>query len=455
MSHVEEMLNNIMKEIKANKQSEEERKLDERERRMDEEERKEREEEKRQTERQEDKKEMMAAVKGIKEGVKVEMLEVLKPWQDRTARVEKSTAMLEEELSKMASNLKELREKMEEKQEVSYAGRVVQGSMPAVLTGANTMPIGGGMTARGGGTAARGGGTAVLGGDTAQALDFAGGDQVKEERERIGDLLAGARRGIGLKPIDKRHVEKVMKRLDEVEGETSEEKEERARLQAVTDFFKYEMRMKSEDMEELAIVKIFPPAKEEWNTLYVELRTWEMARFALSFTTYMRRGTVGEDRVEVVKYVPRDLYQRFRAVNALGNKARMESDKRTSFRVTFGREDFVLQLKDRGSLGWGKPLALPADLPPFERHVRAPNGARSPGEAPGRPALTPEQKRKRARASASPSGTSPLAKRLLDVVGSPDKSGEGPGLLAATATIKETSVTPVSKDAPKETKASE
>ena len=86
--------------------------------------------------------------------------------------------------------------------------------------------------------------------------------------------------------------------------------------------------------------------------------------------------------------------------------------------------------------------------------MRAPHGAKSPGEAPGRPALTPEQKRKRAKASASPSGTSPLVKRLLDVVDSTDKSGEGPGLLAAAAT-KETSVTQVTKDSSKETKASE
>ena len=197
-----------------------------------------------------------------------------------------------------------------------------------------------------------------------------------------------------------------------MEGETEEEKKERAKMGAVMQFFKDEMRMKAEDIAALGIVKIFPPAKDDWNTLYVELATWEMARFARTFTTYMRRGTVGEDQVQVVNYVPQDLYARYRAVNALGNKMRQESDTKISFRVTFGREDFILQTKARGSLGWGPPLPLPADLPAFERHVHLPRGPRSPGEAPGRPALTPEQYRKRVREGGSPSGTSPLAKRL-------------------------------------------
>ena len=66
--------------------------------------------------------------------------------------------------------------------------------------------------------------------------------------------------------------------------------------------------------------------------------------------------------------------------------------------------------------------------------MRAPLGARSPGEAPGRPALTPEQRRKRARDSISPSGASPLPKRLLDLQGSPAKSGEGLQVAAAKNT---------------------
>ena len=208
---------------------------------------------------------------------------------------------------------------------------------------------------------------------------------------------------------------------------------------------KDEMRMKKEDIEKLTIKKIFPPAKDDWDVLYVELASMEMAQFATAFTAYMRRGTVGQDRVEVVKYVPRDLYTRFKAVNSLGNQARIESGKDISFRVTFGTDDFILQHKPKGRRGWGPPLPLPADLPPVEHHLHLPRGARSPGEAPGRPALTPTpEARKRDREAVSPSGNSPpLKKADLEqavLVSSPTITPPRPGegLLAAPTGLRGT-----------------
>ena len=121
------------------------------------------------------------------------------------------------------------------------------------------------------------------------------------------------------------------------------EKEERAKKGALMMFLKHEMSMKKEDIEQLNIFKIFPPAKDEWNTLYVELATWEMAEFTRSFTTFMRCGTTGEDRVEVVKYIPRDLFIRFKAINSLGNQARLDSNKTTSFRTWWNNFSFGLR----------------------------------------------------------------------------------------------------------------
>ena len=408
-------------------------------------------ERRRQEERKEDKKEIKAMAKEITDGVKKEMMEAIKPWQERTVVVEENTAVIGEEVKRLAEEIRgmkekegeevrrlagevtqlkekegeevrrlagvvtQLKEKLETRPEaMSYAARVEQGSRrpaAAVFTGANSMPLGGG--------------------------DM----EEQEEKKRIREMFGHARKVIGLKPIDRKHVEKVNERLEEVESESEKERQERAKLQAVEDFLKYEMRMKPEDIEKLTIKKIFPPAKDEWNVLYVELETMEMAQFATSFTTYMRRGTVGQDRVEVVHYVPRDLYTRFRAVNKLGNQARIESDKNISFRVTFGTDDFIMQHKPKGRRGWGPPLPLPADLPPVEHHLHLPRGVRSPGEAPGRPARTPEA-RKRDREAVSPSGDTPPPKKSLgeeladaELVGSPTitpvKAGEG--LLASAA----------------------
>ena len=428
--------------MKMMKEMDENRKMDELRRRE--------EEEKRQKEREEDKAEIKSMAKEVTDGVKKEVMEAMKPWQERTVVLEENTAMVGEEVRRMAGELrelkeregekvrnlvgevKELREKLESKQESrSYAATVEHsGRRPAVpaLTGANSVPIGGGVRLE------------------------------QEERQRIRGLFSHARKVIGLRPIERSHVDKVNKRLEEVEGESEKERQERAKMQAVKDFFKYEMRMRPDDMEKLEIVKIFPPAKDEWDVLYVELATMELAQFAMAFTAYMRRGTVGEDRVEVVKYVPRDIYTRFRAVNALGNQARIESGKSINFRVTFGMDDFILQHKQKGSKGWGPPLPLPADLPAVEHHLHLPRGTRSPGEAPGRPALapTPEQARKRDR-EGSPTGSTPPTKKTdlenAVLVGSPTITPPRPGagLLAAPAGLQG-SITDIQASTPIATK---
>ena len=123
----------------------------------------------------------------------------------------------------------------------------------------------------------------------------------KEERDRVRFLLSSGRKILGLKPIEKKHVEQMARRLEKVDGEKPQEKEERAKKGAVMMFLKWEMKMKQEDVDQIKIVKIFPPAREDWNILYVELATWQQAQFLLSFTSNMKRGTTGEDRLEVVR----------------------------------------------------------------------------------------------------------------------------------------------------------
>ena len=392
-------------------------------------------EEKRQIERKEDKEEMKSVAREIKEGVRNEMEEAMKPWQERTLRVEESTAEVGEEVKRLAVELRELKEQLATRDEGrSYAGVTKRSDVNisgggGILTGANTVPISNGFLLE------------------------------DQEKERIRDLMCAARRVVGLKPIDKKHVEHTKRRLDEVEGETEEDKEKRAKEDTVMMFMKCELKMKEKDIKELEIKKIFAPAKEDWKTLYVELATWEQAKFLLSFTTFLRRNTTGEDRLEVVKYIPRDLFARFKAVTALGNQARIESDKTINFRVSFGSEDFILQQRPKGSRGWGPPLPLPAGLPAFEHQTHLPRSPRSPGEAPGRPTLTPEQQdKKRSRESTSPSGTTPVSKKTFDqrleaaaLVSSPTisplRAGQGllsPGAIRDVGSVTSITTTPAS-----------
>ena len=191
-------------------------------------------EERRQREREEDKKERKVVPDDIKDGVKKEMQEIMKPWQGRTVRVEESTAKMGEEVKRLSEEMRELREQLITRNQ-SYASVTGGGGTSSgALTGTKTVPISN---------------------NTNTVEDT-------EEKERICSLLSSARRVVGLKPIDKKHVEHVKRRLEEVEGETEVEKEERAKKGAVMMFLKHEMCMKKEDIEKLGIVKIFAPARD-------------------------------------------------------------------------------------------------------------------------------------------------------------------------------------------------
>ena len=90
--------------------------------------------------------------------------------------------------------------------------------------------------------------------------------------DQSAKLLRNARRVLGFKPIDKVHVEQCMRRVEQDEENLSKEEAwERAKEKAVSEFLKYEMKMKEDDIEQLKTVMIYPPAKEDWNVLYVML----------------------------------------------------------------------------------------------------------------------------------------------------------------------------------------
>ena len=137
---------------------------------------------------------------------------------------------------------------------------------------------------------------------------------MEDNDNRVKQIIREAKKVVGMKPIDKAHIQHTMRRNRETDDDMDEdERWEKALDETVKAFLKYEMKMKSEDLEQLQIVNIFPPAKEEWNTVYVEFESIEMVNFLMSFTQYMRRDTK-EDRPSIEKYIPKELFARYSAV---------------------------------------------------------------------------------------------------------------------------------------------
>lgn len=228
----------------------------------------------------------------------------------------------------------------------------------------------------------------------------------EDDRELMKELRWKAAKIVGLKPIDKLHVQHIMRRQkDENKEEIEDVRWKGAMETAVKMFLNNEMRIKGEDYEKLNNVRIFPPAKEDWNVLYVELENQEQAQYLYTFTQNMRKNVKDDGKPEVQFYVPKQLYSRFRAINHMAFKIREASSMTISTRVTLGKEDFILQkrYKNDSAKSWGEPIPLPEDIPDIEISLK--RGPLSPGEAPGRTPFTPEQEESRKRKARSSSGS--------------------------------------------------
>ena len=169
----------------------------------------------------------------------------------------------------------------------------------------------------------------------------------------------------------------MRRQKEEMTTESEEEQWQEAMHTAAKMFLEKEMRIGREEFNSLEIVKIFPPAKDDWNVLYVEFKTRKQASLVYTYTQYMRRNVQGEGKPEVQLYVPKELYSRFRALNLAAFKIRESSMKTISTRVTLGESDFILQQRNKTdkSKGWGEP---PLCLKTFQTSTSALNQAPCP-----------------------------------------------------------------------------
>ena len=233
-------------------------------------------------------------------------------------------------------------------------------------------------------------------------------------------MIRNAKRILGFKPIDKVHVHHCMRRVEQDTVNQSLSKEEaweKAKKNAVNDFLKYEMKMKEEDINQLEVEMIYPPAKEEWNVLYVEFKYEEMVNFIMSFAQFLQKGEK-ENRPSIEKYIPMELFKRYSAIEKLAFEIRQKSNFKTATNVSFGEKDFILKSRPKEihpggrRVPWSQlePITLPEDIPKFEMNLvrrGLPQSPRSPGQAPGRPPLTPDQSEKR-KTRGSPCNSSPV-----------------------------------------------
>ena len=333
----------------------------------------------------------------VQAGIKKEVKEAVEPLKDRQDKAEKETEAANAKIDKLAEEISEMRKEMARKDEKSretWASRLTN----SVGTSEGNPPEGWHAKSQ---TPQR----------SEKERHCSGGME-----EKAGMLIKNAKRVIGFKPIDKIHVKQCMRRVKEKdENLTEEEAWVMAKKEAVTEFLKYEMKMKEDDIEQVKSVMIYPPAKEEWNVLYVEYENDDMVNFIRSFAQYMRKGEK-ESRPSIEKYIPKELFKRYSAIEKMAFEIRKNSNFKTATNISFGENDLVLRTRPKEIQPGGRrapwhqleAVPLPEDIPQFKMNLvrRVLKSPRSPGEAPGRPPHTPEQGEKR-KIRASPITNSP------------------------------------------------
>ena len=146
----------------------------------------------------------------------------------------------------------------------------------------------------------------------------------------------------------------------------------------IKSYLKCELKIRPSDIEKFDIIKIFHPAKEDWNVLYVEFGSEYQVDQLFSYTKGMKKDH------RIVRWYPKQMYDRYRAVETIAYHLRKSMQHKT--RVRIGLDDIELSSRESGSTFWRKQ-SLPNNLPNFDLdYTTRPAPASSP--PPGRPSRT-------------------------------------------------------------------
>ena len=223
----------------------------------------------------------------IKSGVKEEVFTVLKPLQDKLDRQERVVEELTMQLTSVMKEMETLRG--------SVSNRP---GFPILQQPASHQPTSQPVQEQ------------AAHGQAQQAVQVAGhvrgGRQEESDaaRHNIQQICSNARRVIGLAPIEPRMLE------IQIQSYGAKDIQE-AMLMEVKNYLKCEMKVKPSVIEELDIVKVFHPAKDDWNTLYLELG--HELEVDLLYT-YTKNITKQDHRV--FPYIPKEMYRRYRGAES-------------------------------------------------------------------------------------------------------------------------------------------
>ena len=216
----------------------------------------------------------------------------------------------------------------------------------------------------------------------------------ERNKDHIKKLFKRSNLTLGLSPISQEFVNKEVNKQVEETGDDREAVKAKVMLESVKEFLVMEMKVKKEHFEKLDIVRIFAPQKSDWNMLYVELESEEQVKWVMSHAKWIPEVEQGKLQTKVLKYVPKQLYKRWNALQGKAFMIRKESNWTVQTKIGHGESDFFLQTRQKGERTWSSDMSLPSDLPNVDLDFIR-EEERSPRAAPGRERYKESDKREK------------------------------------------------------------
>lgn len=192
----------------------------------------------------------------------------------------------------------------------------------------------------------------------------------------LWDITQTAERTVGFQPLVKGDIDDICRvhKTNDIQY---------AMKLLILEYLKFEMK---NDVTKLSnIVKVFPPAKPIWNTLYVEFDTRASTQTVYWYTRFLR-----DKEHKVTMYVPHQYWAQFDHLGNIAHKYRQPPNVHKT-RTKFGQRDMYLQVRAPNSYNW-LTVDVP-DLPPLTLQQHQPDMSISPSLAPGRSRTSAAPKR--------------------------------------------------------------
>ena len=180
----------------------------------------------------------------------------------------------------------------------------------------------------------------VLQGDLAAVQDY--------NVSKMSEIVSAARRTIGFQSIYPEDVDRQVI-LYGAKDETE------ARLLAVKEFLKCEMTVSGAVFDKMEVEKIFPPAKEDWDMLYVKFASESSVHTIYKYSRHLKH------KQRLVPYIPKHFFPRYKGLESLAYNLR-HSESKFKTRVKMGISDLVLYKRKPNEYSW-TAIPTPTSIP--------------------------------------------------------------------------------------------